>query len=220
MGYLDHAMGEIHALLQQARKIAFVPFALFDHEGYGKIVAARLAGEGIDVVTIRDDASGARAVDQAEALFVGGGNTFRLLSRLQSSGLMGRIQRRVAGGVPYIGSSAGTVITAPTMKTTNDMPIMEPPSFEALGFVRFQINPHYVDADPASRHMGETREQRIEEFLEENETPVLGLREGAWLRVDGDDVRLGGANGAKLFRRGVDPLELGAGADLGFLMKA
>lgn len=220
MGYLDHAIAEIRDLLQRARKLAFVPFALFDHEAYGEIVEKRLAGEGIEVTTVLDDASGARALDQAEAIFVGGGNTFRLLSRLQTSGLMGRIQRRVAGGVPYIGSSAGTVIAAPTLKTTNDMPIIEPPSFEALGLVKFQINPHYIDADPSSKHMGETREQRIEEFLEENETPVVGLREGAWLRVDGDDVRLGGTSGARLFRRGADPRELKAGADLGFLMKA
>jgi len=219
-GYLDHAVGEIRDLLQQVRKIAFVPFALLDHAEYGKIVETRMAGEGIEVVTVTDDASGARAIDQAQAIFVGGGNTFRLLSRLQTSGLLGKIRKRVEGGIPYIGSSAGTVITAPTLKTTNDMPIMEPPSFEALGFVKFQINPHFIDADPASTHMGETREQRLAEFLEENDGPVLGLREGAWIRVDGEEARLGGTNGAKLFARGADPRELKTGDDLGFLMKA
>ena len=116
--------------------------------------------------------------------------------------------------MPYLGASAGTNIAAPTIRTTNDMPIVQPATFDALGLVPFQINPHYLDADPASRHMGETREERLREYLEENEAPVLGLREGAWLRVEGEAATLGGANGARLFRRGAEPVELPPGADL------
>jgi dipeptidase E len=120
--------------------------------------------------------------------------------------------------MPYLGASAGTNVTAPTIKTTNDMPIVQPASFDALGLVPFQINPHYVDADPASRHMGETREDRLREFLEENDVPVVGLREGAWLRVNGAAGELGGRTGARLFRRDRPPEELAPGAALDALL--
>jgi dipeptidase E len=113
--------------------------------------------------------------------------------------------------MPYLGSSAGSVIAAPTLKTTNDMPIVRPESFDALGLVPFQINAHYFDADPESKHMGETREERLHEYLEENDVPVVGLREGAWLRVAAGEVRLGGRAGARLFHRGADPLEVQPG---------
>jgi dipeptidase E len=125
-------------------------------------------------------------------VFVGGGNTFRLLDALQRTGLLVVLRARVLDGLPYMGASAGTNIAAPTIRTTNDMPIVEPATFSALGLVPFQINPHYLDADPASTHNGETREQRIGEFLEENDVAVLGLREGTWLRVDGPRASIGG----------------------------
>ena len=118
------------------------------------------------------------------------------------------IRERVASGMPYIGSSAGSNVAAPTIRTTNDMPIVEPPSFEALGQVPFQINPHYFDPEPGSRHMGETREERILQFLEENETPVIGLREGAMLQIEGGSCGLKGTAGARLFRRGAAPVEV------------
>src|SRR6185295_14640441 len=126
----------------------------------------------------------------AEAVSVGGGNTFRLLDTLQRSGLLGPLRLRVLAGMPYVGASAGTNIAAPTIKTTNDMPIVQPASFEALDLLPFQINPHYLDADPASPHMGETREERLREYLEENQAPVVGLREGAWLDRDGARLTL------------------------------
>ena len=113
--------------------------------------------------------------------------------------------------MPYIGSSAGSVIAAPTIRTTNDMPIVQPSSFEALGLVSFQINAHYLDPDPSSTHMGETRAERIRQFHEENRTPVVGLREGTMLRIEGDSVRLRGAVPARIFRRGEDPLEVSPG---------
>ena len=143
-----------------------------------------------------------KAIEQTEAIFIGGGNTFRLLKALQDLDLVEAIQRRVKAGALYIGSSAGSNVAAPTIKTTKDMPNVQPRSFDALGLVQFQISPHYLDPDPTSEHMGETQEERILQFLEENDTPVVGLREGAWLLVEGDSVTLKGSTGARIFRRG------------------
>ena len=153
-------------------------------------------------------------IEDGEAIFVGGGNTFRLLQALYERDLVDAIRDRVRSGIPYIGSSAGTNIAAPTIKTTNDMPIIQPPSFDSLGLVHFQINPHYLDADPSSTHKGETREQRLIEFLEENDTPVVGLREGTMLRVEDGRTTLVGLAAARLFRRGKDPVEAAPGTAL------
>ena len=151
-------------------------------------------------------------------MFVGGGNSFRLLRALQDTGLGAAIAERVRAGLPYLGSSAGTNMACPTLRTTNDMPITEPASFAALGLIPFQINPHYVDPDPASTHQGETRQRRIEEFLEDNDVPVLGLREGSWLRVSGGLARTGGTTGARLFTRAAEPRELPPGSDVSGLL--
>jgi dipeptidase E len=213
-GYLDHAMPEILDFLGPARRLAFVPFALRDVAGYAGRVRGRFAREGISVSAVGEDGSGSGEIASAEAVFVGGGNTFRLLARLQRAGLVDSLRRRVLDGMPYLGASAGTNIAAPTIRTTNDMPIVEPATLDALGFVSFQINPHYIDADPSSRHMGETREERLREFLEENDAPVLALREGAWLRVEGEEMRLGGTAAARLFRRGEEPEELAPGSSI------
>lgn len=210
-GFLDHAIGAITEFLGPLRRIVFVPFALHDRQAYTAKVQERLRPEGIEVLGATPDEGGALLVEGADAVFAGGGNTFRLLGTLQRSGLLESLRRRTLGGMPYIGSSAGTNIAAPTIKTTNDMPIVEPESFVALGLVPFQINPHYLDADPASRHMGETREERIREFLEENDVPVVGLREGCWLRVEGPKARLEGSRSARVFRRGQEPLEVAPG---------
>jgi dipeptidase E len=153
-------------------------------------------------------------VAEAQALFVGGGNTFRLIDALWRKALVEPIRERVRGGMPYIGSSAGCNVACPTIKTTNDMPIVQPPTFEALSLTSFQINPHYIDPQPGSTHMGETREQRIAEFHEEHATPVIGLREGAWLLVEDADVTLYGEGGARVFRRGQPPVEYAAGSRL------
>ncbi|HEX3126363.1 MAG TPA: dipeptidase PepE [Thermoanaerobaculia bacterium] len=217
-GFLDHCLAEIDDFLGGARRVVFVPFALKDREAYGAKVAERLADIGVLARTLTVDETGLRMIHEAEAVFTGGGNTFRLLRTLQESGLLAAIRERALAGMPYIGSSAGTNLATPTIRTTNDMPIVQPLSFDALSLVPFQINPHYIDSDPGSTHMGETREQRLREFHEENETPVVGLREGAWIRVEGGRATLGGANGARIFRHGQEPEERKSGASLDDLL--
>jgi dipeptidase E len=217
-GYLDHAMSEVRDFLGPVKRLLFVPFALRDRDAYTDKVRTRFAKEGIEVRGLRAEAADAAAVDTAEAVFVGGGNTFRLLDTLQRTGLLEAVRRRARAGMPYLGASAGTNVAGPTIKTTNDMPIVQPASFAALGLVPFQINPHYIDPDPASRHMGETREERLREFLEENDAVVVGLREGTWLRAEGPALRLGGTRGARIFRRQREPEEVPPGAALDALL--
>ena len=156
----------------------------------------------------------ARAVEEAEVIFIGGGNTFRLLKSLYDYDLIEPIRRAIAADATYIGSSAGSIVACPTLKTTKDMPIVQPRSFDALELVPFQISPHYLDPDPSSTHMGETQEERILQFLEENDAPVVGLREGSMLRVENSAIRLTGPRGAASFARMKILLRLRRGADL------
>ena len=209
-GYLDHAESEIRKFFGQAKRVAFVPFAGFDRTAYTTKVRDRLGKMNYEVSEVR----GAKDLDGVDAVFVGGGNTFRLLKTLYELSLLDPIRKRVRDGLLYMGSSAGSVITAPTIRTTNDMPIVEPPSLTSLGFVRYQINGHYIDADPSSTHMGETRETRLFEFLEENEQPVIGIREGTMLRVDDDVTTVVGTKPGKIFRRGVAPYDVAVGTRL------
>jgi dipeptidase E len=217
-GYLDHAEERIRDFLKGVGRVLFVPFALADREAYAAQVRKRFEAMGYALDAIHEVDDARKAIAQAEALFVGGGNTFRLLKTLQEEGLLLPIRLRVEAGMPYIGSSAGSVIASPTIRTTNDMPIVEPPSLEALGLVPFQINAHYLDPDPASTHMGETREVRLRQFHEENAAPVVGLREGAMLRVEKGSVLLAGRAGARVFRRGQAPVEAAPGSNLGELL--
>lgn len=214
--FLEHAATSIAELLG-GRRLVFVPYALRDHAGYTARVRAALPR--VPVVGITEAADPIAAARDAEAVFVGGGNTFRLLRALQDLGLVAVIRERVlSDSVPYLGSSAGTNVACPSLRTTNDMPIVQPPSFEALGLVPFQINPHYADVDPCSTHMGETREERITQFMEENDVPVLGLREGSWLRVIGETAATGGTRSARLFTRGSPPREMAPGEDVSALL--
>ncbi len=218
-GYLDHAAEEIRDLLGAAsRRVLFIPFALADWKAYAQRARERFRLLGYQLDSVHEAGDARAAVESAEALFVGGGNTFRLLSLLYRFDLLLPVRRRVAEGLPYVGSSAGSIVAGPTLKTTKDMPILEPPSFEALGLVDFQISPHYLDPDPASTHMGETQEERILQYLEENPRPVAGLREGAMVRVEGPSVELAGRAGARIFRRGRDPVEVMPIADVGGLL--
>jgi dipeptidase E len=220
-GLLEHALEAIADLLGTVRRVHFVPYALADHDGYTARVQSALAPLGAMLIGVHRAPEPRQAIEEAEAVFVGGGNTFRLLRSLQQLGLLEPVRRRVLeGSLRYMGASAGTNVACPTLRTTNDMPIVQPASFEACGLVPFQINPHYLDPVPGSAHMGETRERRLEEFLEENDVPVLGMREGAWLRRRGARLRLDGLAGARLFRRGQPPRELGPGTDLAWLLDA
>jgi dipeptidase E len=206
-GYLDHVDSELRSVIGEAKRVLFAPFALFDREAYVAKARTRFQAMGYELEALgRPD-----QIEGAEALFVGGGNTFRLLKSLQDMELVAPIRHRVAEGMPYVGSSAGSIVAGPTLKTTKDMPIVQPRSFEALALVDFQISPHYLDPDPASVHMGETQEERILQFLEENDAPVVGLREGGWIRVEGSTATLGGSLPARVFARGRAPLEVKAG---------
>jgi len=213
-GYLDHAESEIRSFLGDVKRVLFVPYALFDRDKYAATARARFQKMGYELTSVHTAADPVAAVNETEAIFIGGGNTFRLLKTLYDAGLVKPIRNRVSHGMPYIGSSAGSNVAAPTIKTTNDMPIVQPPSFDALNLVSFQINPHYLDPDPTSKHMGETREERIVQFLEENDTTVVGLREGAMLRIENGETMLRGSTGARIFRLGVEPVEASPGTRL------
>ncbi len=217
-GYLDHAESEIRDFLGAVRRIAFLPFAAYERGKYTAQARARFERMNCELMSLHDVSNPRREVESADAIFVGGGNTFRLLKGLYDFDLLEPIRRVVAEGTPYIGSSAGSIVAGPSLRTTKDMPVVEPPSFEALGLVAFQISPHYLDPDPSSKHMGETQEERILQFLEENEAPVAGLREGAMLRVEGERVTLRGSAGARLFRRGEQPVEVLPGAEVSELL--
>jgi len=213
-GYLDHAEGEIRDFVSVRTSVIFVPYAVHDRRAYAVKAQERFREMGLTLTSVHDVSNMRRAVEEAEVIFVGGGNTFRLLKGIHEHDLLDPIRRRVAAGVPYIGSSAGSIVACPTLKTTKDMPVVQPPSFEALGLVPFQISPHYLDPDPSSTHMGETQEERIMQFLEENEEPVVGLREGSVLRVQGGAVVLKGTHSARIFRLGEQPFEAAAGSNL------
>ena len=213
-GYLDHVEQQIEAFLGEAKRILFFPYALYDLDGYAAQAKARFGVMGYSLESVHRAANPRKAVENADAFFVGGGNTFRLLKALQDVDLLDAIGRKVESGAPYIGSSAGSNVAGPTIKTTKDMPIVQPRSFDSLGLVRFQISPHFQDPDPNSRHMGETQEERILQFLEENETPVVGIREGAWLICENGAVTLRGEAGARIFRRGKLPVEAKPGDNI------
>jgi dipeptidase E len=218
-GYLEHALEAIGEFIGGRKTIHFAPFALRDHDGYTERVRTTLGQFGVTVVGLHTFPDPKAEAEQAEVIFVGGGNSFRLVKALQDKGLLAPVRQRVAAGeLSYVGSSAGTNMSCPTLRTTNDMPIVEPDTFESFGLIPFQINPHYLDPDPASTHMGETREERILQFLEENDVAVLGMREGSWLRRKDADLRLGGTTGARLFERGKDQSEFKEGDDLSFLL--
>lgn len=220
-GYLDHAERAIRDFLASAGPVLFVPYALHDRDAYADKTCRRFARMGLDLSSLHAASDPREAIASASAFFAGGGNTFRLLRELAGRGLLEPMRERVRSGAFYVGSSAGTNLAGPTIRTTNDMPIVSPVSLDSLGLVPFQLNPHYVDADPASTHMGETREERIRQFHEEpeNRAPVLALRESAWLRRDGEALRVGGEGGARLFEAGRPPREVPAAADVSFLLR-
>jgi dipeptidase E len=207
-GYLDHAEAEIRDHFRGIGTVLFVPYAIADHDVYTAKARERFSKMGYNLESIHTSTNPADAVEQAEAIFIGGGNTFRLLRALYVNRLLDPIRSRVDSGMPYMGASAGSNVAGPTIRTTNDMPIVEPPSLESLNLFPYQINPHYIDPDPSSTHMGETREERLLQYLEENETPVVAIREGGYLRVQNGEILLKGSRQARIFRRGQPPFEL------------
>ena len=219
--YLSYPMPEIAKFLGiQPLKTLFIPFAAvtFSFDTYEARVKERFEALNHPLTSIHHAKDYAKAVNEAEAIVVGGGNTWQLVRMMNDSGLFPLIRERVMAGIPFVGWSAGSNVACPTLRTTNDMPIIDPKGFDCLNLVPFQINPHYLDKNPEG-HGGETREQRIEEFLEINpETYVVGLREGTMLRREGGALRLIGERPVRIFKKGLVPVELSEKDKLNFLL--
>jgi dipeptidase E len=219
--YLDYPKYEILRFLgEKPVHCVFIPYAAvtFSYDEYEQKVAERFAQIGHSVKSIHRADDPVKAIEQAEAIVVGGGNTWKLVRAMRENRLFEAIRRKVWQGTPYLGWSAGSNVACPTLRTTNDMPIIDPCGFDTLGLVPFQINPHYLDKNPEG-HGGETREQRIQEFLEINpDTYVVGLREGTMLEVNNSGIKLIGNLPARIFKKGQEPRELTSGDDFGFLI--
>jgi dipeptidase E len=215
-------LNEVRDFLGSAvRRVLFVPFAAVarTYDGYRAKVAARLGPMGYEVVSIHDAEDPRAAVERADAVAVGGGNTFHLLREMYAAGVVEAIRARVERGAPYVGWSAGSNVACPTIRTTNDMPIVEPPTLDALALVPFQINPHYT-SESLPGHHGETRDERLAEFVLANPgVYVVGLREGTMLRVEGAGVKLVGERPARLFHKGREPRDLAPADSFAFLLQ-
>jgi dipeptidase E len=220
-GYLEHAMGDMKEFLgDSVGRVLFVPYAgvTVAWDTYTKKVREKYAEIGYELVSVHDMSDPVAAVRDAEAIAVGGGNTFYLLRELYENRLIEPIRERVSDGMPYMGWSAGSNMVCPTIRTTNDMPIVEPPSFKALDLIPFQINPHYTDA-VLPHHQGETRADRIAEFIAANPNmAVVGLREGSILRVEGDSLTLLGEKDLRLFHQGQDVMDYSTTDAIDFLL--
>lgn len=219
-GYLDYILDELTVFFKNVDTILFIPYARpsgISHTEYTTKVAEAFAKINKNVKGIHEFENPIEAIQNAEALFTGGGNTFVLTYQLYKNNLIEALQTAVKNGTPYLGTSAGSNICGLTIKTTNDMPIVYPPSFNALAFVPFNINPHYLDPDINSTHMGETRETRINEFHHYNTPPVIGLREGSWLQVNGNSIVLKGTLTARIFEYNKPPYEVKTGTELNHL---
>jgi dipeptidase E len=220
-GYLEYILPELSLFFNGISDILFIPYARpsgISHDEYTAIAKKGFEQINIRIRGIHEFDSPQEALNSAKGIFVGGGNTFLLLKQLYDLKLISTLKNVVENGTPYFGTSAGSNITGLSIQNTNDMPIIYPPSFNALGLINFNLNPHYLDPDPNSKHMGETRETRINEFHRLNKIPVLGLREGSWVEVIGSKVLLKGNLNARLFQQGKKPTELPSETDLSFLM--
>ena len=219
--YLKYPIQEIAKTLEGIDEVVFIPYAAvtFSYDEYEAKVQDRLNEIGVKVRSIHHAINKRNFIRHAKAIMIGGGNTFALLKKMQEEDLLDMIFHRVKAGVPYIGWSAGSNVTCPTICTTNDMPIVQPESFRAIGLVSFQINPHYLDANPEG-HAGETREQRIKEYLEANRSRyVVGLREGCMLRINDNGIELIGSRSMRVFKKGMETFEVQPGENIDFLIR-
>lgn len=216
LGLLEHALDSIGQLLGENCRVLFIPFASSDPDAYAHAMSEVLAPLGARVTSAHRATDPVLALARHDAVFVGAGNAFRLLRAVEHFGLLEAIGERARAGMPYLGASAGANLGCPTIRTTNDMPIVQPDSFRALGLVPFQINPHYPAAAHAS--LRETRDERLSEFLAENDVPVLALCEGSWLRVRGATAEIGGTAGGRLFTRNSLPRTVEHGEDISSLL--
>ncbi len=219
-GFLDYLQEDLKLFFKNASSIIFIPYARpggITYDAYTETASKAFLKIGKTVNGIHKFKDPSKAIMEAKGIFVGGGNTFVLVNQLYKKGLMQAIRNVVIGGTPYLGTSAGSNICGLNICTTNDMPIVYPPSFKTLAFVPFNINPHYLDPDPKTKHMGETRETRIKEFHSYNTQPVVGLREGSHLHVQGDNIILKGEPSARVFEYNKAPYEIGPNEDLTYL---
>jgi dipeptidase E len=215
--YLEYLKEEIIKLYEGIDEILFIPFARpggISHEDYTEKAKSFFNSINIKVKGLHEFADKAEAVNQAKGFFTGGGNTFLLVKTLHEEGLMNVLKQNVESGKAYLGCSAGSNIGGRNMKTTNDMPIVYPPSFDCMGLVPFNINPHYLDPNPGLKHNGETRETRIKEFLTQNDVKVVGLREGNWIRRKGSRITVEGSELTRIFEKNKEPYEMETGSEL------
>ncbi|MCP4882624.1 MAG: dipeptidase PepE [Flavobacteriales bacterium] len=215
--FLQYLLPELKEHFKGINTLLFIPYARpggISYDSYTSIVAEALKDFSFAVKGIHEFDDAKLAIDQAEAVFVGGGNTFVLVDQLYRQDLIKPLKKRLENGIPYLGTSAGSNIVGLSVKTTNDMPIVHPETLEALGMIPFNINPHYLDPDPDSKHKGETRETRIKEFHSCNNTTVIGLREGSWISVKDKQMLLKGEFNARIFKQGKAPFELPPNSDL------
>lgn len=218
--YLDYLLPVLQSHFKDCKSILFIPYARpggISHDEYTQKVSEAFQTINISVKGIHEFENAEIAIKNAEGIFTGGGNTFLLVTQLYRNNIMQVLSETVKNGTPYLGTSAGSNICGLSMQTTNDMPIIYPPSFQTLGLIPFNLNPHYLDPELQSKHMGETRETRIKEFHAFNNTPVLGLREGKWLEVKGDKIILKGDLSARLFQQNQAPTELEPESNLSHL---
>lgn len=219
-GYLEYLLDDLKLHFEHTKEILFIPYARpggTSHDDYTKTASKVFNAIGKSVKGIHEFDDPKDAISKAQGIFVGGGNTFLLVSQLYKNDVLVDIKNAIEKGIPYLGTSAGSNICGLTMHTTNDMPIVYPPSFKTLGLVPFNINPHYLDPIAGSTHMGETRETRIKEFHTYNTQPVIGLREGSWIDVKDKTFTLKGTLEARIFEHGKTPYEIKTNSDLGFL---
>ncbi|WP_418510896.1 dipeptidase PepE [Corallibacter sp.] len=219
-GYLEYLLNDLSVFFKNINTVTFIPYARpggISHDDY--TLKAKEAFKKINkhVIGLHEFKNPIEGIENSEAIFTGGGNTFVLVNQLYKNNLIQPLQDCINSGIPYLGTSAGSNICGLTMHTTNDMPIVYPPSFKTLSFVPFNINPHYLDPIPNSTHMGETRETRIKEFHAYNTQPVVGLREGSWLEVNDNEITLKGIHKARIFEYNKTPYEVDSGTKLNAL---